>query len=89
MFSVVAVSCLIGLVVVLYGLVNRRRSILVAVIALAVAVPGGGGAWYAWAESQSIPWTAGYGVIVVISLVASVRQFYIGTRHKTAPKDKA
>ncbi|HUG66294.1 MAG TPA: hypothetical protein VMM76_01005 [Pirellulaceae bacterium] len=78
-FVVVAVLCVAGLIAVLYGLVNRRRSILLAVVALLLALTTGGGAWYAWAESQSMPWTAGYGAIVVVSLIAAIRQFIVGT----------
>lgn len=77
-FVVVAVLFVAGLIAVLYGLVNRRRSILLAVVALLLALTAGGGAWYAWAESQSMPWTVGYGAIVVVSLIAAFRQFIVG-----------
>ena len=75
----VAILCVAGLIAVLYGLVNRRGSILLAVVALLLALTTGGGAWYAWAESRSIPWMVGYGAIVVVSLIAAIRQFIVGT----------
>ena len=60
---------------VVYGLFGPKRSIGIALIALAVAVLAAGGAWYAWAESHDMPWTIGYIVPVVISIAAAARQF--------------
>ena len=36
------------------------------------------GAWYSWAESNSIPWTLGYSTIAAISLTGAIRQFLSG-----------
>ena len=69
--GLIAVLCL-----TLWGLVARRRSRVLGVIAAAVALMAAGGAWYAWAESKSVPWTVGYGVIVVVSLASTMRQLF-------------
>ena len=70
-----AVMILLALAVVAYGLFSSKRSIGIALIALAVAVLAAGGAWYAWAESHDIPWTIGYGMVTVISIASAARQF--------------
>ena len=76
MFMTIAGLALLGLVVVVYGLVNKRRSIVAAVISLGVALVAGLGALYARTESHSIPWTVTYGVVVLLGLIAAVRQFF-------------
>ena len=70
-----ALMILLALAVVAYGLLGSKKSIGVALIAVAVAVLAAGGAWYAWAESHDMPWTIGYSVVVVISIAAAARQF--------------
>ena len=70
-----AVMVLLALVVVAYGLFGRRRSIVIALITLAVAALATGGAWYAWAESHDMLWTIGYSVVVIVSIAAAARQF--------------
>jgi hypothetical protein len=79
----------IWLAAVLAGLVNRRRSILLAVVALLFALQAGSGALDSWAHSNST-WntlrTANMlrlGVEFVISVVAFVRQFVIGNERKS------
>jgi hypothetical protein len=76
--GVAALVALSGLAAVLYALVNRRRSMLLAIAAVFVALAAGGGAWYAWVESQSTAWTLAYGAVLALSLVAFFRQFFIG-----------
>ena len=73
-----ALVYLIWLAVVVAGLVNRRRSILLAVVALFFALRAGSNAWDSWAESNSTANTLRYGVEFVISVVVFVRQFVIG-----------
>ena len=68
------VSAALGLAI--WGLVARQRSTLVGVIAVSVALLAAGCAWYAWAESKSIPWTLGYGVLLVVSLASALRQLF-------------
>ncbi len=70
-----ALMILLAIAVVTFRLFGSNRSISIALIALPVAVLAAGGAWYAWAESQDMPWTIGYGVVVVISIAAAARQF--------------
>lgn len=60
--------------VALWGLFSRRRSVVVGVIAASVALLAAGGAWYAWTESQSMPWTVGYGVVAVTGIASAMRQ---------------
>jgi predicted tellurium resistance membrane protein TerC len=86
-FAVVALAALIGMAAVLAALVNRRHSIPLTVAALFVAVTAGGGAWYAWAESHSTPWTLGYGAVAVISLLAFIRQGFIGREQRRERTD--
>ena len=69
------VMILVAMAVVAYGLFGPKRSIGIALIALAVAILAAGGAWYAWAESHDMPWTIGYGVVVVVSIASAARQF--------------
>ena len=69
----------LGMIAVLglafWGLVAKPRSPVIGVIAAAVALLAAGGAWYAWAESKSVPWTIGYGVTAFIGLASAMRQF--------------
>lgn len=60
--------------VTLWGLFTKQRSVVIGVVAAAVAVLATVGAWYAWAESRSIPWTVGYAVLVAASLASAARQ---------------
>ena len=68
-----------ALCVALRGLFSRRRSVIGGVIAGSVALLATGLAWYAWAESQSIPWTLGYVVVAVASVASAVRQCAAGS----------
>jgi hypothetical protein len=80
--AVVALVALVGLVAVLAALVNRRRSIPLAVAMLPVAAFTAVGAWYSWAETHSVAWTLGYGAVAVVSLVGLIRQFVVGNEHR-------
>lgn len=59
-----------------WGLIVKPRSPVIGVIAAAVALMAAGGAWYAWADSKSIPWTIGYGVVALACVAAAVRQLF-------------
>ena len=63
-----------ALCVAIWGLLSKQRSAFVGVIAASVAVLAAVGAWYAWAESRSIPWTVGYAALAVVSVAAAIRQ---------------
>jgi hypothetical protein len=61
--------------VAIWGLIGRRRSALIGVIAAAVALLAAVGGWYAWVETKSTPQTVGFGVVVIASLASAARQF--------------
>lgn len=56
------------------GLFNRGRSIVCVAAGILVALGAGLGAWIAWMESNSAIGTAIYLVIVLVGIVAVVRQ---------------
>ena len=66
---------LLALALTLWGLFAKQQSFLVGMIAGIVAAVMALGAWYAYAESNSMPWTIGYGVVCLMALAASIRQF--------------
>ena len=70
----------LGMIAVLglafWGLVAKPRSPVIGVIAVAVALMAAGGAWYAWAESKSVPWTIGYGVVALACVASAMRQLF-------------
>jgi peptidoglycan/LPS O-acetylase OafA/YrhL len=72
--AAIFLGILAGLAVALWGLFSKRRSATIATIAILVAILAAGGGWYAWAESESIPWTIGYAVVAVACLASAVRQ---------------
>jgi len=76
------VGAIAALCATLWGLVARQRSAVVGVIAASVALLAAVGAWYAWAESQSTPWTVGYGVVVALSVASAIRQWTGGASRK-------
>ncbi|NCD22874.1 MAG: hypothetical protein EOL90_08055 [Spartobacteria bacterium] len=72
-----ALILLVGLIVFgasIRGLFNRGRSIVCAAAGILVALGAGLGAWIAWMESNSAIGTAIYLVIVLVGIVAVVRQ---------------
>ena len=58
----------------LWGLFNRKRSIVCAVAGLLVLLGAALGAWIAWMESNSALGTAIYLAIALVGIVAVVRQ---------------
>ena len=72
-----ALILLAGLIVFgtsLWGLFNRKRSIVCAVAGLLVLLGAGMGAWIAWVESRSLSGTAIYLVVALVGIVSLVRQ---------------
>lgn len=57
-----------------WGLFNRRPSILIALAGILTLSASSLGAWYAWAETQDLSWTVGYGIIGFLALIAIGRQ---------------
>jgi len=74
---------IVALGITLWGLFSARRSPIIAVIGALVAVLATVGAWYAWSETKSTPWTVGYAMIVLAAIASSLRQF-IGGRGDAA-----
>ena len=72
--AAIFLAVIAALCVVLRGLFSRRRSVIGGVIAASLALLATVLAWYAWAESQSIPWTLLYGVVAVASVASAIRQ---------------
>ncbi|MDA1249912.1 MAG: hypothetical protein O2820_11890 [Planctomycetota bacterium] len=60
--------------VVLWGLFAEQRTAAVGAVAVLLAVIAAGCAWYAWAESRSIPWTIGYGILFAVCAASAIRQ---------------
>ena len=67
-------SLLFVLVVALRVARSGRPSLLVVLVGLALMSMGALGSWYSWAESQSLPWTLGYGFLGLIGAILLVRQ---------------
>jgi uncharacterized membrane protein len=65
-----------GLAVVVWGAFQSGRSIVVAAVCAVVALPAAVCSWYAYAESQSLPWTIGYGLVVLLSLFVGMKQVF-------------
>ena len=72
-----ALILLAGLIVFgasLWGLFNRKRSVLCALAGILVLLGASLGAWIAWMETNSALGTAIYLVIALVGIVAAVRQ---------------
>ena len=78
--NIVSAVTFLGMIAVLgialWGLVAKPRSRVIGVIAATVALMAAGGAWYAWAESKSVPWTIGYGVVALACMASAMRQLF-------------
>lgn len=74
-FVIFALLCLTGLSITVFGLFNSHKSLLISLVALVVAAAAFVGAGYAWTESKSLPWTVGYAVVVLVSVISAGRQF--------------
>jgi hypothetical protein len=69
---------LVALGIALWGFFSRERSPLIALVAIAVALLAALGAWYAWAETKSTPWTIGYAIVAAAGVMSAVRQLLGG-----------
>ena len=78
--NIVSAVTFLGMIAVLgialWGLVAKPRSRVIGVFAATVALMAAGGAWYAWAESKSVPWTIGYGVVALACMASAMRQLF-------------
>lgn len=64
---------IIALVLLLYERSTRVRDVVFSIVSALVAATAGILAWYAWAESQSLAWTAGYALVCAALLAACIR----------------
>jgi hypothetical protein len=76
--AIIFIGAIVALAVVVWGAFRSRRSIAIAVVAVFVAVLAAGCGWYAFAESQSLPWTIGYGVVALLSVGVGVKHMIGG-----------
>ncbi|MEX2188313.1 MAG: hypothetical protein WD875_16010, partial [Pirellulales bacterium] len=63
---------LFALFLLLYGRSPRVRDIVISIVSALVAATAGILAWYAWAESQTLAWTAGYALVCAAAFAACV-----------------
>jgi hypothetical protein len=80
--AIIFLGATLALGVVVWGAFRSRRSIAIAVVAVFVAVLAAGCGWYAFAESRSLPWTIGYGVVALLSVG-------VGVKHVVGSRDTA
>ena len=67
------VGAIIAFGVVLWGVLTKSRSGLIAAVAVLPASLATLCCWYSYAESGSVPWMLGYGVVAVVSALVAVR----------------
>ena len=80
--AIIFIGAIVALAVVVWGAFRSRQSITIAVVAVVVAVVAAGCGWYAFAESESLPWTIGYGVVALLSVGVGMKHV-IGSRDKS------
>lgn len=71
--ALIILATLAAFAAAIFGLFNRKPNIAVAIASFVIVPIGGLGAWYALMETQSIPWTIGYGITAVLGLIAGIR----------------
>ena len=72
--AIICFGVIVALAVVAWGAFRSQQSIAVAVIAVIVALLAAGCSWYAYAESQSLPWTIGYGYVALLSVTVAMKR---------------
>lgn len=65
---------------------SGRPSLLVVLVGLALTSMGALGSWYSWAESQSLPWTVGYGGLGFLGAALLFRQVAVAAGRASAPE---
>ena len=70
---ILLVVVILAVAILAWGAVTKRRSIVVALVALGVAGLAALLSYYALVASQSVPWALGYGVAAVLSAVVAGR----------------
>ncbi|MBX7245455.1 MAG: hypothetical protein K1X53_08145 [Candidatus Sumerlaeaceae bacterium] len=67
------------------SLLTRHRSPVIGVLTALFGLIALGGAWYAWMETKSGPWTLGYAAVAAVALASALRQFMDGRDSKPQP----
>ena len=73
--TAIFLGLLLALALTLWGLFTKQQSFLLGVISGIVAALTALAAWYAYAESNSMPWTIGYSLVCLMAIASSIRQF--------------
>ena len=71
----IAMLILLGLAALVWGMFGKKRSLIVAFVALAMAGLAALGSYYSFLETQSMPWTLGYAAVAVVAVAVAGRQF--------------
>lgn len=76
----IALAIIVMVVIALFKMPRSMlRSLILGLSLVLVSAVFSLGAWYAWAESNSLPWTLGYGTLAAIALSGAARQFLFGS----------
>jgi uncharacterized membrane protein (DUF441 family) len=62
------------LAALVWGLFGKKRSIVLALVALVVAGLAALGSYYSLVETQSTPWALGYAAAAILAVVVAGRQ---------------
>jgi hypothetical protein len=71
--AIIFLAAILALAVVAWGAFTKQKSVVVALVALAVVGVAGLLSWYALIETQSTPWTMGYGAVAIASTAVAAR----------------
>ncbi|OQA26664.1 MAG: hypothetical protein BWY59_01300 [Verrucomicrobia bacterium ADurb.Bin345] len=81
----VLLIALVALGLTVWGLFNRKRSLLCVIAGVVVALGAVPGMLHAWGEGRSIPGTASYAVALILGIVAAARQFRLNAAGRPPP----
>jgi len=71
--TIVLLTAILAVAITVWGAFTERRSVAVAIVALAVAALGGLLSFYACVETHSMPWAVGYGAVAIASAAVAAR----------------
>jgi len=88
--GVIILLCWVAtLIAVALGLLARPRGgglrAILCVMAVVVALGSAIAAWYAWAESRSVVWALGYGLLSLLAVASALRQAFGSPRSAPTP----
>ena len=84
--ALIFLSAILSIGLTIWGLFNRKRSILCAIGGLITTLGAALGTLYAWGEPRSVPWTTGYLVFVFLGLLCIIRQILLTQPSKDQAK---